>query len=403
MPARKKQGAWILPADPNKLYPNGAGFRFIVCGEGGAKEPSETFPTKAKALAARQERQAVIDGTSDFSVTMALDAYEKYQREEGNKKSSLYQTRRKIETLFTDGDEALEALTEKRCKEHYESLRSRPQPRRRERCLKAGLSQDHAIGAVETGPDGTELVCKCKPFSVDWHRNALSESKTWLRWCADEKFYPRKLLDAAGRTPLDLVKGRGKRNAGKAQLTIDESRLYMIAGHERAAAGDEGALAALMALEMGLRDNEIRNRVARHIDDNGTRLILVDGKTKESDKTIPIPETLQPYFVPLKRGKLPGASMWSGHRGKDHVKGWVQDQVERICRLAGVPVVTAHGMRGTFATLSKVGGLEQLQEDVRRKLRHLKYATSGRHYVTQEAAAEAAQSAVLSVLKGGGR
>jgi integrase len=39
-----------------------------------------------------------------------------------------------------------------------------------------------------------------------------------------------------------------------------------------------------------------------------------------------------------------------------HWRDWPRENVQRICRLADVPEVTAHGLRGTHATLAEEEG-----------------------------------------------
>jgi integrase len=42
---------------------------------------------------------------------------------------------------------------------------------------------------------------------------------------------------------------------------------------------------------------------------------------------------------------------------KPHGRGWVIDQIQRICDAAEVPRVTAHAMRGLLATLTAERGM----------------------------------------------
>ena len=47
-------------------------------------------------------------------------------------------------------------------------------------------------------------------------------------------------------------------------------------------------------------------------------------------------------------GKSPEAKLFG-----EHWRDWVRKWVQRICEAAGVPVVTAHGMRGLHSTLAR--------------------------------------------------
>lgn len=382
MPTRKKAGARLLGP-----YEHHGGYRYISVAVDGSKTPSETFASRQACERAKLEEQATLDGRSDVSVTESLDAYEIFLREEGHsrgpcKQQSIYQTRRRIESLLPDGEMLVEALTEQYCQTAYDSLRTRATDASRLRCE---LAEKHTPG---------DMGCtRCRLYSAAWHRNALAQAKTWGRWMVK----PQRYIPVS---PFEDIKGKGKVAKGKAQLSIDEARQFMLTAHPLAAGDpmDEGAVAALMALEMGLRDNEIIKRLARQLDDRCRRLIIVDGKNDESNQTVPIPEDLQPYMERLKAGKFPLQSIWTGYRGKPHRKGWVQDQVARICRLAGVPVVTAHGLRGTYSSLKIAGGWRELTDSVRKGLRHTKFSTSASHYVDGDASRAAGQVAALSVL-----
>jgi len=140
-----------------------------------------------------------------------------------------------IRTFFTDKEMALGDLSTTKCEGYYQDLRTRP--------------------------TRTE-----KPFSVDSQRNILAEAKTFLRWSAAK---PRRWIS---RSPLEEVQGVGRRKHGKAQLRIDEARKWSKQAVKLAKSGDEGAVAALMSLLMGMRASEIVSRVVRDLDDDAAAL-----------------------------------------------------------------------------------------------------------------------------------
>jgi len=183
-----------------------------------------------------------------------------------------------------------------------------------------------------------------KAFSVDSHRNILAEAKTFLRWCLAKKKW-------LVRNPLEQVEGVGKRRHGKAQLRIGEARRWLVKAVELADAGEAGAVAAMMALVMGMRANEIVTRVARDLDEDGKLLWIPDSKTEAGRRTLQVPELLQPYLRGVAEGKPSDAKLF-GHHWRDWVRKWVK----RTCEAAGVPKVTAHGMRGLHSTLAVENG-----------------------------------------------
>ena len=73
--------------------------------------------------------------------------------------------------------------------------------------------------------------------------------------------------------------------------------------------------------------------------------------------------------------------------------------MRRICEAAGVPMVTAHGMRGLHSTLAVEHGVSA--HVVAASLGHESIATTIQSYVRPEAAAGARQRRTLTVLSGG--
>src|SRR5262249_31474877 len=131
--------------------------------------------------------------------------------------------------------------------------------------------------------------------AVDTHRNVLAETKTFFDWLVK-----RKLI---GTNPFEGVEGVGRRRHGKAQLRIDESRTWLATAFKRAQAGDDGAVAAMMTLLMGMRASEVIQRVARDVDDGGRLLWIPDSKTEAGRRTLEGPEMLQPFLVRLAASK----------------------------------------------------------------------------------------------------
>jgi len=91
----------------------------------------------------------------------------------------------------------------------------------------------------------------------------------------------------------------------------------------------------------------------------------------------------------------PSEAKLFGHHWRDWVRKWVN----RICQAAGVPKVTAHGMRGLHSTLAVENGVSA--HVVAASLGHESSATTMQSYVQPEAAAGARQRRVTTVLKGG--
>ena len=93
-----------------------------------------------------------------------------------------------------------------------------------------------------------------------------------------------------------------------------------------------------------------------------------------------------------------------GKRSEDllfgyHDRNWPRKWVARICKAAGVPRVTAHGMRGLHGTLAVETGLSA--HAVASALGHESITTTLQSYAKSGAGAGARQQKVLTVLVGG--
>lgn len=195
---------------------------------------------------------------------------------------------------------------------------------------------------------------------ADTHRNVLSAVKSYLKWCVKVQHYLAK-------NPADDVKGVGERSEGKEQLELDQLRKWEGIAWALAGGGDHGAIVALLTLHVGARAQELTKRrvrdVASFFQPNDT-IVIKKGKTKKASRTLGLPAELQPFVAMLIEGRDGDEPLFPGKakKGRDHVAGapiatphhdrnWPRKQVRRICRMAGVPDVCAHAMRGTLANL----------------------------------------------------
>lgn len=87
--------------------------------------------------------------------------------------------------------------------------------------------------------------------------------------------------------------------------------------------------------------------------------------------------------------------------GSDANRHWVLRQVHRVCKAAGVPVVPAHGLRGTHATLAVAAGATG--DVVAAALGHESFTTTARHYARPEAIESATQAHALRELENSSR
>jgi len=259
--ARRGKGERVLGP-----YPIGKQWRVVVVGAGGERD-RRFYPTKEKAEEIIRAVRKELKRDGGKTVQEALDAYEEYLlNDKQNKAVSVANTTYRLGAFFPDTLMLLSDLTPRICDGYYEELRQRKT----------------RVGDA---------------FSVDSHRTILAAAKTFLRWCTTK---PRRWIL---RSPVEDVQGVGKRRHGKSQLRIDEARRWVGKATELADGGEAGAVAALVALLMGMRASEITSRVVRDLDDEGRLLWIPDAKTEAGKRTLQVPEVLQPYLKALAEGK----------------------------------------------------------------------------------------------------
>jgi integrase len=330
-------------------------WRVLLVAAGGEKTVTD-YEKEEEARQVVRSLRRELARAGRLPMTEALEKYEKYMREDkGNKSRSIEATTWRLGIFFSEEDLSVDELTPARCKTYYEDLRTRPRPMTK------------------------------RPLAVDSHRNILAEAKSFLKWCVGKRWLVRN--------PLDEVTGVGRRRHGKAQLRIDEARRWQVKALEFADKGEAGAVAAMMSLVMGMRASEIVSRIVRDLDDDGQLLWIPETKTEAGKRTLPVPEFLQPYLRDIAEGKK-STDLLFGRHWRDWPREWVQ----RICKVAKVPQVTAHGMRGLHGTLAVERGATT--HVVAQALGHESETTSRESYISREAITGADQRRVLGVLAG---
>ena len=192
-----------------------------------------------------------------------------------------------------------------------------------------------------------------RPLSAATHRCYLDYAKAFFGWAVKRGYI--------ARSPFAEVRPAGKPSRGKLQLRIEEAQRFIdVALHRFAKEQEPMALAALVALYMGLRANEILKRQVRDLDANGQVLWVDFGKTRNARRHLSVPATLQPYLRQQCAGKsaehyLFGETTPGRPRWKQAL--WVE--VRRICQQANVnvtPRITNQGRNSSRARLSSTSG-----------------------------------------------
>ena len=311
-----------------------------------------TVSTAEKAEQVGREWLRKLIGEHKITIGEALDKYSDHLRTKGNKPTSITTTLYRLRRFFVESSLPIASLTSRRCAGYYSAL---------------------------TGQQ-----------KADTHRNTLAEARTFCRWLHSEQII--------GSDPLASVKGIGRRSKGKPQLHIDEARSWLHHADEQASAGQAGAVAAMVSLLMALRAGEIVARNVRDLDCGGSVLWIPQSKTAAGKRRVKVPPGLQPHLLRLALGKSPTDYLFSVRAsGKPPGREWVRRWVKKLCRLARVPEVCAHSMRGLHATLAVEEGTSP--DIVARSLGHNKASVTLSSYAAPGSRATAVQRSALQALE----
>jgi integrase len=337
------------------------------------------FATEKEALAAKALIDRKIESLTSTTISEALQAYELFLRDKGNLTQSITDTMRELNRFFTDQDITIRSLTKEDGIRLYKELAASTKVVRKEKRDAAGNVIQEEVR---------------EPIKPDTHRHMLLQARSFLRWCVAKEWTPINALEG--------VQGIGKKRKGKKQLRIDEIRKWEETALKLAYARDEGALAALMTLYLAPRASEITKRRVRDVDDEARLLIIEDAKTEAGTRSVEFPAILRPLILAHIDGRAKGEYLFQTQTKEKgpHWRDWPRENIQRICRLAGVPLTTAHGMRGLHSTLAIEDGTSS--HAVERQMGHEDFdKTTAQHYVAPGTVQKQQARRLWKVIEGG--
>ena len=250
--------------------------------------------------------------------------------------------------------------------------------------------------------------------------NSLAYQKTrwgavveFLRWCVKMgwlKTCPADGIDVYEK-PWTGKRAKRKMGRGKPQLrNAREVQRYLEAANKLDRA--DFRVAVQLPLLVGLRSGEVRHLQVGDVDFLAKRLWIRevdaedfdddegwDVKTASSRRSVELPELLVDDLVDLTGDRGPEEMLFASNRnpGKPWGRQWLNRHVHRVCELAGVRDVPAHGLRDTYSSFLK--GVGKSAPEIGRWLGHADHGTTARqHYIGEPEHKPALQ---LQVIEGG--
>jgi integrase len=314
--------------------------------------------------------------------------------EGGKRKALIAATRKEAERIKAKLSQAITARADRTIGEllsEYEAYLTTERAARtapiRRRQLERFLGSEQTIGSFTAMRAADLYTAECerltvrgRPSAPAAHQTYLAESKRFFRWAVSKGY--------ASSNPFADVRPVGRPKVGKTQLRIDEARRFVTVAMAAAQKGDRLALAALLALMLGARANEVLQRKTRDVDDGAAILWIPYGKTENAKRRLTLPHVVRPLVQLLTEGKPAEGYLFGTRRDPSmpysDTRLW--DRIGELCEEANVPRVCTHSLRGLHATLSVSAGMTS--EHVAASLGHASFAITAKHYADASAIAD---------------
>lgn len=230
-----------------------------------------------------------------------------------------------------------------------------------------------------------------KPVTAATHQALLRNAKEFFRWLVKRKL--------ASSNPFDNVEPVGRASVGKRQPRLTEAQQLVRTLLADARTGNEGALAILITIYAGLRSGEVMSLTVQDVDQEGRAVWVVRGKTRNARRAVKLYEEVARLLWAHVQGRPAEQRVFASNLPRKPKPPWMHKRLARYCRLAGVPVVCPHALRGLNATLAIEGGAPT--DAVARALGHANFGVTQRHYADPAALENRKAQQVVEALRAG--
>ena len=220
------------------------------------------------------------------------------------------------------------------------------------------------------------------------HRGRLRLVKAFWAWL--------RKRELATDDPWSSVEPIGRVNTGKTQLGESEARKLDQYLFRQAEDGDEGALALLLALYLGLRTSEVLGLTVGAID--GTTIFVAGTKTKNARRKLALYEPVAKLLARHCEGRPATQRVFAANLPQQPKPDWAYKRLRKACQRLEIPQVCPHSLRGLHSSLALEAGATTHQ--VASALGHASFATTARHYAKRDSIEKGKAKRVADVLHG---
>jgi integrase len=227
----------------------------------------------------------------------------------------------------------------------------------------AAQSPRRAISAVDAACMDRYLH-SMTPLALASRRSRWHAVVEFLGWCVRRGWLAQHPRDAMDMDELPWYGARNRRKVGRGKLMLAnaaEAIAYLEACNKLA--DPRLRVAAALPLLTGMRSGELRHLRVGDVDFELSRIWIRDVsaeagapavwsvKTAASQRTVALSAEVREDLRGMCSDGKPGTPLFRSPINVFYEDRWLSKLVKVVCELAHVTVVSAHGLRDTFATL----------------------------------------------------
>jgi integrase len=222
------------------------------------------------------------------------------------------------------------------------------------------------------------------------HQALLRNTKELFRWLCKKGI--------AQANPFVNVDPIGKAHAGKDQPRETDAKILDAFLFKRAQAQEEGALALLVQIYLGMRSSEVLALTVGAVERNGQRISILRGKSHNARRSLELYSEVALLLQSHCAGRPNQERVFAANLAQRPASSWMYKRLRQYCAAAGIPMYCPHSLRGLHASLALEHGATSHQ--VAAALGHGSFATTAKHYAQPSSIENARAKRVVAALKG---
>ena len=228
------------------------------------------------------------------------------------------------------------------------------------------------------------------PVQAATHHARLRNAKEFFGWLVKKELVKNN--------PFASVDPVGRANAGKPQPTETDAQKLDAVLFEAASRGEEGALALLVQLYLGLRSSEVLKLQISAVEREGKKVTVVRrGKTRNASRPLELYADVAALLWPFCKNRPYTQRVFASHLPSCPAPNYLYKRMHHYCRLAGIQEYCPHSLRGLHSSLALVAGATT--HHVAASLGHASFATTAKHYASPSAIENSRSQRLISAMK----